>query len=136
MTPKKRKPAPAAPVAAPVPEVPADPTLLTSTVTLRGREYVLCFDLGTLAQAEAELIKQGHAVNLLKSLPGLTIEDVMVTFAAALRRFQPEIGFTEALRIPAMGEVYLIGNAIADAWNRSLTPPEKEAPRNPPSPGR
>lgn len=128
---KKQAPAPA-----PVPAAPAveliDPTLQTSTVKVQGREYTLCFDMLTLAKVERELRAQGHNVTLLEALPSQTLEHVLVTFAAALRRFHPEIPFAKALTLPKLADVYAVSLAIADAWKKSLPAPDESVKKNAP----
>lgn len=112
-----------------------DPTLLTSKVTIRGVEYTLCWDLGALARGEHELRMAGHDVSLLKSLPAATLEDVLVLFAVAIRRFHPEIPYARALKIPTLPSVYAVRLAITEAWARSLAEPEAEDKKNPTQPG-
>lgn len=127
------KPEPLATAVAPDGSV--DPTLLTAKVTIGGVEYTLCFDLGSLARGEHELRAAGHDVNLLKSLPGATLEDLLVLFAVSIRRFHPEIAFEDALKIPNLPSVYKVRLAIADAWQRSLAIPKPEDSKNPTQPG-
>lgn len=118
------------------PDGSVDPTLLTSNVTIAGKLYTLCFDLGSLARGEHELRAAGHDVNLLKALPARTLEDVLVLFAVAIRRFHPEIAYEEALKIPTLPSVYQVRLAVADAWVRSLADPEAgEKKKNPTQPG-
>jgi hypothetical protein len=122
-------PIPAAPAASPAVDI-VDPTLETSSVTVQGREYTLCFDMRTLAKVERELRAQGHAVTLLESLPSQTLEHTLVTFAATLRRFHPEIPFVQALALPKMADIYAISLAIADAWKKSLPVPDESVKKN------
>lgn len=112
-----------------------DPTLLTSTVTIKGKEYTLCFDLLSLARAEHELRKAGHDVNLFEILPVDTAERLLTMFAVALRRFHPDIPFEDALRIPGLGSFYQLRLAVVDAWRRSLEEPEVDSSKNPTQPG-
>ena len=128
---KKKAIAPAIPASQPVDAV--DPTLETSKVTVQGREFTLCFDMLTLAKIERELRAQGHNVLLLNSLPSQTTEDLLVTFAAAIRRFHPEISFVEALSLPRLADVYAISLAIADAWKKSLPAPDDKVKKNDPA---
>lgn len=125
------------PAAEPAPiAVVADPNLLTSTVKVGGKEYTLCFDMRTLATIERQLRAEGHNVNLLEALPSQTIEHLLVTFAASIRRFHPEIGFVEALAIPKLTDIYAVSLAIAEAWRKSLPEVDpKDAKKNPTGPG-
>jgi hypothetical protein len=112
-----------------------DPTLLTAQVTIAGKVYTLCFDLGTLSRGEHELRAAGYDVNLLQSLPADTLEHVLVLFAVAIRRFHPEIAYPDALKIPSLPHVFPLRIAIADAWARSLAAPEAGDKQNPTQPG-
>ena len=105
---------------------PADPTLPKTPVTIDGKEYNLCFDLGALAVAEAALNAEGHNVNLLAALPQLNLANTRVIFAAALRTFHPNISFDDAVKMVSFANVYTIANAIAEAWQSALPGPETE----------
>ena len=123
------------PSTAVAPDGSVDPTLLTSKVKVGGKEYTLCFDLQTLAAVEHQLRKAGHDVYLLESLPSQTLAHVLVTFAACIQRFHPEIPYQEALRLPGLNDIYAVRLAIADAWRRSVAEPEGEDKKNPTQPG-
>jgi len=136
---KRKKPAAGKPevhATAVLPDGSVDPTLLTAQVTIGGKVYTLCFDLGALARAEHELRALGHNVNILSALPVETLSDVLVMFAVAVRQFHPGIGYDAALAIPKLSDVYKVRLAVADAWSRSLAEPDPEAKKNPTQPGR
>ena len=103
-----------------------DPTLPKTPITIDGTEYNLCFDLGALATAEADINAAGHEVNLLAALPQLNLANTRVIFAAALRTFHPDISFDHAVKMVSFANVYTIANAIAEAWQSALPEPEKE----------
>lgn len=100
-----------------------DPTLPKTPIAINDDEYNLCFDLGALAEAEAELNAEGHNVNLLAALPTLNLTNVRVIFAAAIRKFHPSIDYDEAVGMVNLGNVYLIAAAISDAWQAALPAP-------------
>ncbi len=118
--------------------VRGDPTLPTSAITIEGREYWLCFDLGALAQAEEELNAptpgrpNGHDVNLLFALPGwgrLTLKNTRVLFAASLRKFQPEIACEDALALLTQPYLLPAVTAIIEAYNLGAPdPPQQHEP--------
>jgi hypothetical protein len=114
----------------------ADATLPRTPVTIRGKEYYLCFDLGALAEAETAInaefarAKLPERVNLLVSLSELNLKNVRVLFAAAVRTFQPELAFDDALELLALGDVFHVVAAIEASWSASIPEPE-----NPSEPG-
>lgn len=110
-----------------------DPMLLTSTVDIKGKTYTLCFDTRALMKAEHDLREQGHDVNLQRSLPVLTLENTVIVFAAAVRRFHPEITFEAAIDLVTMRYFMAVGNAVLEAWNKCLAEPEEASagPRKP-----
>lgn len=99
---------------------PVDPTLPRTPITINGRDYDLCFDLGALASAESALISAGHEVNLLAALPTPNLSNVRIIFACAIRAFHPDIDFNEAVGMVTLTNVYSIANAIAQAWQAAL----------------
>jgi len=99
---------------------PADPTLPKTSITIDGTDYDLCFDLGALAEAEAALNAEGRDVNLLAALPTLNLSNTRLIFAAALRTFHPRISYDEAVSMVTLANVYLIAQAIQDAWKAAL----------------
>jgi hypothetical protein len=103
---------------------PADATLPKTPITLDGVTYDLCFDLGALAEAEQALSRAGHACNLLYALPNLNLANVRVIFAAAIRKFHPEVSFEQAMGMITLQNVYLIANAVSEAWTAALPEPE------------
>src|SRR5579875_2429828 len=103
-----------------------DPTLPTTPITIEGTTYHLCFDLGALAEAEQALNREGHQVNLLAALPHLTLANVRIIFAAAIRKYHPEIGYHQAISMVTLANVYAIATAIAAAWTEAVPEPEEE----------
>lgn len=113
----------------------ADPTLPKTPVRINGKTYDLCFDLGALAEAETELNRQGHDVNLLRALPVLNLASVREIFPAAVRKFHPDLSFADAQKLVTLQSIYPIANAIWDAWMAAA--PDLEpvlSPANPPQP--
>lgn len=101
-----------------------DPTLPKTPIEINGKTYDLCFDLGALAEAEQALNREGHHVNLLAALPVLNLTNVRVIFAAAIRKFHPEISYDEAVGMITFLNLYAIANIIAEAWKAALPEPE------------
>lgn len=113
-----------------------DPTLQTRDVTIGGKVYTLCLDLRSLARAERELRANGYDVSLYLALPGQTLDNILTVFAAALRRFHPEIDYDAACNLLTLPDVYVVGEAIMRLWQSSMPKPEKTvAERNPIQPG-
>jgi hypothetical protein len=118
---------------------PSDPTLPKTPVTLDGKTYNLCFDLGALAEAEisinAELIKRAAPmrVNLLLAMPVQDLANVRVMFAAAVRTFHPELSFDAAIQMLRMDNIFSVAVAVREAWIGST--PEAN-PADPPLPGK
>jgi len=109
-----------------------DPTLPKTPVTINGTTYDLCLDLGALAEAEAALIAEGHSeVNLLMALPAQTLSSTRIIFAAALRKFHPEIGFEQAKSLLTFAALYDVALKLQSAW--AVATPEAEQP-DPPQP--
>jgi hypothetical protein len=117
----------------------ADPTLPKTPVVIGGKTYNLCFDLGALAEAEtainAEILRAGRTdiVNLLFALPGQNLANTRIMFAAAVRKFQPEIDFESALELLTFESIYAVATALTAAWKAANPEPEKTA--DPPQPG-
>lgn len=113
-----------------------DPTLPFTEITIKGKPYRMCLDLGALAEAEHEIVRQGHDVNLLVNLPPVNLETMRIVFAASLRKFHPEIAYADALQLltlPFLQDAYA---AVIDAWNKALAEPSGEAGgKNPTEPG-
>lgn len=113
---------------------PADPTLPKTPVTIKGVTYNLCLDLGALAEAEAALIAEGHTeVNLLYALPNQNLGNTRIVFAAALRKFHPEIPFEHAMGLLTFDSLYTVALAIQKAWVAATPEADQSAP--PPQPG-
>jgi hypothetical protein len=114
-----------------------DPSLPKTPVTIGGKVYNLCFDLGALAEAEtainAELIRRNppQRVNLLISLPDKTLGSTRVNFAAAVRKFHPELGFEEAMGMLTLANIHDVAMAVQDAWEKSEVRPDPADPTHP-----
>jgi hypothetical protein len=117
-----------------VADTTADPTLPKTPVTVGGKTYNLCLDLGALAEAEAALIAEGHhEVNLLYALPNQNLSNTRIIFAAALRKFHPEISFDDAKKLLTFDGLYTVAVKIQEAWQAAI--PEPETAEAPPQPG-
>jgi hypothetical protein len=118
----------------------ADTTLPKTPVTIGGKVYNLCFDLGALAEAEtainAELLRRTppQHLNLLVALPVQDLASTRVAFAAAVRKFHPKLGFDEAMGMLTLENVYDAQLAIRAAWDASAAPQQDRSP-DPPQPG-
>ena len=112
---------------------PTDPTLPKTPVNIDGKEYTLCFDLGALAEAEAAILAEGHQVNLLAALPVLNLSNVRLIFAAAIRKFHPDVTFSQAVAMVTLRNVYALAQVIADAWKAAI--PEVEVSEGEAQPG-
>jgi hypothetical protein len=104
-----------------------DATLPKIPVTIDGKTYDLCFDLGALAEAETEFRRQGHDVNLMDALPGFTLAQVRTLFPCALRKFHPDISFDDAQKMVTLPTLYVVAAAIGAAWQASLPESDKQA---------
>jgi hypothetical protein len=111
----------------------ADATLPKTPITIAGREYNLCFDLGALAEAEtainAELVKAGRSdyVNLLFALPAQNLASTRIVFAAALRTFHPDIDFDAAKKMIALEDLYAVALKVREAWQAARVDDETAA---------
>ena len=111
----------------------ADATLPRTPITVRGREYNLCFDLGALAEAETAInaefarAKLPERVNLLVSLSELNLKNVRILFAAGVRAFHSELDFEEAQELLALGDIFRVVAAIESSWSAAVPEPEKAA---------
>lgn len=114
-----------------------DPSLPKTPVTINGKIYNLCFDLGALAEAEtainAELLRRTppQQVNLLWALPGGNLGNTRVMFAAAVRKFHPELGFEEAMGLLTLTNVHDVSLALQAAWVKSEATPDPADPTRP-----
>jgi hypothetical protein len=108
----------------------ADPTLPKTPVVIGGKTYNLCLTLGALAEAEAainaELLVAGRVdlVNLLFALPVQNLSNTRMVFAGAIRTFHPEISYEEALKLPALSEIYDVAILVKKAWDEASARPE------------
>lgn len=109
-----------------------EPTVDATTVVIGEKVYRMCFDLGSLAEAEHAMVEAGHEVNLLYALPKVNLESTRILFAASLQRYHSELGFEERLDLLTLPYVLVAANAIADAWTRSI--PKTDGKANPPQP--
>jgi hypothetical protein len=113
----------------------ADASLPRTPITVRGKDYDLCFDLGALSEAETAInaenarAKLPDRVNLLVALTDLNLKNTRILFAAALRTFHPEMGFKEALELPAIPDLFRVISAIEAAWTAATADPERPVER-------
>jgi hypothetical protein len=109
-----------------------DPTLETTQIVLGGKTYTMCFDLEALAEAETELIRAGIPdVNLLHSLNlgSCNLQGMRALFAASLRKFQPELKMKDALALVTTRDLFAVGEAVADAWQKAVGLEKGDAPK-------
>ncbi len=104
-----------------------DPTQPTADVVIDGEIYRLCFDIMALAEAEEALIKQGHNICLLVELPRLTIRSVLITFAAAVHKYHPEMTFEGVVKLLTPPHLTAAANAIVACWEKCRAPKEQKA---------
>ncbi len=97
-----------------------DPTQPDYELTLGDHTYSLCFDFGSLAEAESKFLRQGHNVNLLAALPELNLSSTRLLFAASLHKFHPEVKYEDAVAMVTLANVFSIAEAIANTWTKSL----------------
>lgn len=113
-----------------------DATLPRTPITIGGKTYDLCLDLGSLSEAESELVRLGYDVNILLSLPPVNLSTTRVVFGAALRRFHPELSFPQAVALLTPKYIHPAYIAIMEAWGKSISEAdEAEAAKNPTEPG-
>jgi hypothetical protein len=117
---------------------PADPTQPTADVVINDETYRLCFDMQALAEAEEQLIREGHTVCLLVEMNKVTIRSTQIMFTAAARKYQPFLSFEDVAELLSTPKELLKAcAAIYDAFNKSAAPTEKPvegAEENPPNP--
>jgi hypothetical protein len=89
----------------------------TTPIQIKGETYELCFDVLELANAERHFRNQGHAVNLMFTLPELTLSGVRDSFPCLVHRSRPELSFEDAQALVDMQSVYPIATAIVQALN-------------------
>lgn len=116
----------------------ADPTLGTADITIAGKTYTLCFDMGALAEAELHFRRAGEDVHLLSAFPQASLASVLILFPCAIHKFHPEISFKEAQEIvsKSMTAIYATAALITVAWKNAMPEGEPGAPKSktPPSP--
>lgn len=100
----------------------SDPTVQYIPITLGDTTYQLAFDLGSLADAEAAINKEGGNVNLLRALDfsNLTLSAVQVLFACSIRKAHPEITFNDAKALVTMKTLYPIADVLYRTWLESV----------------
>ncbi|SRR5579883_642892 len=113
----------------------ADPTLPKTPVTVSGKTYNLCLDMGALAEAETAINQEAgslDAINLLSALPVLNLANLRIIFAAALRTFHPDISFEEGKKLIAYDDLVEVLVKVQEAWASSVPAPEdREDPPHP-----
>jgi len=113
----------------------ADSTLPKTPITIGGKTYNLCFDLGALSEAEtlinAELIRANRSdlINLLFALPVQNLANTRKIFACGIRTFHPELSYEEALKLLTVDALYEAATAIRLAWTAAN--PEAKDPSDP-----
>lgn len=112
---------------------PVDPTLQCAPVTIREKNYNLCFNFRAIALAEKRLRQQGHDVYLLSAMAPLTFETIPQVLAAALFTHQPEMTFEEIVALVDYDNVWPLQNELRKAWFEAF-PQQKEGDKNPPEP--
>lgn len=119
-----------------------DATLPRTPITIRGREYNLCFDLGALSEAETAInaefakAKLPERVNLLLAISNPNLANTRIMFAAAVRTFHPELSFEEARELLRIGDVFDVMTAVSAAWAASTGNGAKpDRPSEPAAPG-
>lgn len=116
----------------------ADPTLGTADITIAGKTYTMCFDMGALAEAELHFRRAGENINLLSVFPQASLASVLILFPCAIHKFHPEIGFKEAQAVikKSMKGIYAVAACITLAWKEAMPEPDPSAPKSktPPSP--
>jgi hypothetical protein len=103
---------------------PVDPTVETVGITLNDVTYSLAFDFESLAQAEQELNAEGHGINLLACLPVPNLSTIRPLFAAAVRKFHPDLDYHAATKLVTPFNASAIATTLLTAWNKSLPEPE------------
>lgn len=113
-----------------------DATLPKTPITIGGKTYEMCLDLGALSKAEQELVAEGNDVKLLLCLPPITLQSLRILFAASLRQFQPDLPYKDALQLLNLGNVQDAYSVVVKAWNAAMAEPSGEkSEQNPTTPG-
>jgi hypothetical protein len=116
-----------------------NPALPRTPIEIDGKIYDLCFDLGALGEAEGkinrDLILSGLdiRVNLLTALPIQNLHNTQIVFAAAIRKFHPEISFSAAMKLLTFENLWDVAEKIREAWKAAI--PQADSVANPPEPG-
>jgi hypothetical protein len=111
----------------------ADPTSPAVKISIQGKDYFLCFDLGALAEAKQHFAEQGKKINLLRALGELDVDSLMVLFPCAIHKHHPELSFEDAQKLITFHVLYAISGAVLAAWRISMPAPDP-APSHPPKP--
>jgi hypothetical protein len=113
----------------------ADATLPKTPVTLDGKTYNLCLDFGALSEAETainrELARAGsdQRVNLLAATVEENLANTGILFAAALRKYHPEISYKDALALINKENVFIVVFGIREAWNAAVSEKNSNPPK-------
>jgi len=107
----------------------ADATLPKTPITIDGKTYNLCCDLGALSEAEtkinAGLGLSERRVNLLAAMTEENLSNTRILFAASLRVFHPEITFAAGCAMVQRDNLFDIAFTLREAWKQAT--PEKIA---------
>lgn len=113
-----------------------DATLPKTPITIGGKTYDMCLDLGALAKAEQELVAEGNDVKLLLCLPPITLQSMRILFAASLRQFQPGLDYNDAIKLLNIGNVQDAYGVVINTWNAAMVEAGGEkSEENPTTPG-
>jgi hypothetical protein len=92
--------------------------LPSTAISIGGKVYSLCVDLGALALAEERFNGQGHQVDLLTAIPLLTTRAarLLEVFPCAIRTFHQELSFKAAQQLVTVRTYAGVVAGLASAW--------------------
>lgn len=102
-----------------------DPTVEYTEIELNGTTYKMCFDLASLAKAEAEVHRNGGDLNVLRGIDfeSIDMRTDLALFACSLRRAQPDLKYEDILTMAGsfdMQRLSRIHVANIQCWMRSM----------------
>ncbi len=105
--------------------------LPSTAISIGGKTYRLCVDLGALAEAEERFNLQGQQVDLLTAIPLLTTRAarLLEVFPCAIRTFHQELSFKAAQQLVTVRTYAGVVAGLASAWP-ATTSATKEANAN------
>ncbi len=96
-------------------------------VDLSGTRYRLTTSLSELANAEEYYNRQGRMLNVLHSFAALNLATTRTLWVCALYRYQPEIGYDEAMALLTPPAALMVGGSFAEIISKAIQDSAKTA---------